>query len=195
MNTSRTVTELAVDETYWMVGDYFNMPKMSVCRLYGDADDPETCGGDQFGNVYVVIEGPDAWEASGYVKKEDLASTEELLAALHAYRPPSAETKMLVTCASDGAVAACSVLGTIHRPQMSVVRDRDLAPPGMMVDRLMLRDEFRQVCKQVRRPGFPVSELFATGADLANGKEFADLKRELAEAFGIPMEIDEWMVR
>jgi hypothetical protein len=195
MSDTRTVTELVAHETYWMVGEYDHMPKMSICTLYGDADDPETCGGDEFGNVYVVIEGADGWEASGYVKKEDLASTEELLAALHAYRPIYEEAKMLVTCASDGAVAACSVLASIHHPQMSVVRDRDIAPTGMMVDRFMLRNEFRHVCKQARRPSLPITELFASGADLSGGKEFADLKRELSQAFGIPVEIDEWMVR
>jgi hypothetical protein len=84
--TSRATSELALDRDYWMIGEYENMPVMSVCRLYGDSDDPGTVRGDEDGNVYVFIDGPDGWEASGYVKREDLASTEELLEALRVYR-------------------------------------------------------------------------------------------------------------
>lgn len=196
MGDTRTATELAVDETYWMVGDYDNIPAMSRCRLFGDADDPTTCGGNEFGNVYVVMEGPDGdWEASGYVKREDLATTEELIAAVRAYRPPVEVRNVYVTSASDGAVAACAILADVRRPQISVVRDRDVTPSDMRVDRIMLREELRQVCRQSKPPGLSLMEHFGAGGDLADYEEFEILKRELSQSLGAPMEIDEWMVR
>lgn len=194
MSTVKIETKLVVDENYWMVGEYFNMPQMSLCRLYGDADDPETCGGDADGNVYVVVEGPDGWEASGYVKKSDLASSEELLAALAAYRPhPGPVASVLVTSASDGAVATCKVFANRRRPQMSVVRDRDLTPEAMTVDRLALREEFRDVARDVGIAG--IVGRFADGGELADFSEFQSFKRSLSRSFGICVEIDEWMVR
>jgi hypothetical protein len=196
MSDTRTVTELVAHERYWMVGEYDNIPTMSVCLLYGDADAPETCGGDKFGNVYVVVEGREGdWEASGYVKRKDLASTEELLAALEAYRPSVEVRNVYVTSASDGAVAACAILADARRPQISVVRDRDVTPSAMTVDRIMLREELRQVCRQAKPPGLSLMAHFVAGGDLADHDEFEILKRELSQSLGRPMEIDEWMVR
>lgn len=79
-------TELVAGQTYWMIGEYDNIPVMSQCLLYGDAEDPETVGGDESGNVYVVIEGAEGWDASGYVKREHLAGTDELLAGIRKAR-------------------------------------------------------------------------------------------------------------
>jgi hypothetical protein len=196
--SGRPVTTLIEDgEEYWIVGgDYDYMGLGSRCRVHGDPADPDLWHGENGELVYVVIEGAEEWEASGYVERRHLASTEELVAALAHYRRTYSEgEKIPVIGLSDGLVAACAVLRGNGRAQMTAVANRDLAPDGMVIDKTALRDEFREVCRAIPADGRPLSAAFGAGKMLAGSDDFAMFKAELVEAFGIPMEIEEWIVR
>lgn len=198
VGTGRVTTVLEAEKEYWLLSDdYEFMPRMSLLRVHGDPDDEDAWTGELGDQVYVVLEGRDGeWAAAGYVNRRDLVGTEELVAAVEAYRFASTKgDKVPVSTLSDGMVEACDVLKSISRPQMTVASHRDMAPEDMMLDADELRIEFRDVCRGLASPDRPLCSAFADGATFYSGDDFEQFKAELAAAFGIPMEIDQWVAR
>lgn len=198
VGTGRVTTVLEAEKEYWLLSDdYEFMPRMSLLRVHGDPDDEDAWTGELGDQVYVVLEGRDGeWAAAGYVNRRDLVGTEELVAAVEAYRFASRKgEKIPVSGLSDGMVDACAVLKSVSRPQMTVASHRDMTPEDMLLDADELRAEFREVCIGLASPDRSLCTAFAAGTTFYSCDDFEKFKAELAGAFGIPMEIDQWVAR